>query len=115
MMRLVTWACSLAFLFVAVWLFAAPVAVAAPGRAHEGRAPNSAHEGPSAPADGPVNINTAGVKDLSGLDGIGSKLAQKIVEYREAHGAFKKPEDVRKVRGLGKALWDRNRDRIVVK
>ena len=39
----------------------------------------------------------------------------KIVEYRGAHGAFKRAEDVRKVEGLGDALWERNKDRIVVK
>src|SRR2546428_8783060 len=62
-----------------------------------------------------VNINTASVKQLATLDGIGPKLAEKIVEYRDAHGPFKKPEEVRKVQGLGAGLWEKNRSRIVVK
>lgn len=69
----------------------------------------------SAPVSGKVNINTASVKDLMTLTGVGKKVAEKIVEYRGAHGAFKKAEDVRKVEGLGDALWERNKERIVVK
>ena len=69
----------------------------------------------SAPVGGKVNINTASVKDLMTLTGVGKKVAEKIVEYRGAHGAFRKAEDVRKVEGLGDALWERNKDRIVVK
>ena len=63
----------------------------------------------------PVNINTAGVKELMALDGIGKKVAEKIVEYRDAHGPFKQPRDVRKVDGVGGGLWERNKERIVVK
>lgn len=62
-----------------------------------------------------VNINTADVKALMTLDGVGRKLAEKIVEYRTTHGPFKKPEEVRRVEGLGAGLWERNRDRIVIK
>jgi competence protein ComEA len=69
----------------------------------------------SAPVGTKVNINTASVKDLMTLDGVGKKVAEKIVEYRGAHGAFKKAADLRKVEGLGDALWERNKDRIVVK
>jgi competence protein ComEA len=65
--------------------------------------------------DGPVNINTAGVKQLMTLEGVGQAVAERIVEYRTAHGPFKKPEDVRKVQGLGARLFERNRERIVVK
>jgi len=63
----------------------------------------------------PVNINTADVKGLMALDGIGHKVAERIVEYRTAHGPFKKAEEIRKVNGVGEHLWEKNRDRIVVK
>jgi competence protein ComEA len=66
-------------------------------------------------ADAKVNINTAGAKELSTLEGVGAKVAERIVAYREAHGPFKHPEDLRKVEGIGKGLWERNRERIVVK
>ncbi len=62
-----------------------------------------------------VNINTAGVKELATLDGIRPKVAERIVAYREAHGPFKKPEDLRKVDGVGKAVFERNRERMVTK
>jgi competence protein ComEA len=69
----------------------------------------------AAAGDGPVNINTAGVKELMTLDGVGQKVAEKVVEYRTAHGPFKKPEEIRKVQGIGAGLFEKNRERIVVK
>jgi competence protein ComEA len=66
-------------------------------------------------ADDKININTAGVKDLMTLSGVGRSLAEKIVKYRDEHGLFKKPNDLRKVDGVGAALWEKNRERIVVK
>ena len=65
--------------------------------------------------DAKVNINTAGVKELTTLNGIRPKVAERIVAYREAHGPFKKPEDLRKVEGVGKAMFERNRERVVTK
>ncbi len=62
-----------------------------------------------------VNINTASVKELMTLKGIRHKVAERIVEYRDAHGPFKAPEDLRKVGGIGHGLWEQNRERIVVK
>jgi competence protein ComEA len=62
-----------------------------------------------------ININTASVKDLQKLDGIGRGVAQRIVEYREANGPFKRSEDLRKVEGVGPTTFERNRERIVVK
>ena len=61
-----------------------------------------------------VNINTADVKELMKLAGVHKKTAEKIVEYRQAHGHFKKPEEVVKVDGIGHALFEKNRARIVV-
>ena len=66
-------------------------------------------------ADAKININTASVKQLMGLTGIGHKAAERIVEYRDAHGPFKKPEDLKKVEGVGQGVWERNRDRVVTK
>ena len=62
-----------------------------------------------------VNINTADVKSLMTLTGVGRSLAEKIVKYRDEHGQFRKPNDLRKVEGVGEALWEKNRERIVVK
>jgi len=68
-----------------------------------------------AAADAKVNINTADVKQLMTLQGVGRNLAEKIVQYRDTHGPFKKATDLRKVEGVGDALWERNRERVVVK
>jgi competence protein ComEA len=62
-----------------------------------------------------VDINRAGVKELMTLAGVGRGLAEKIVKYRDEHGVFKRPQDLRKVEGVGDALWEKNRARIVVK
>jgi competence protein ComEA len=62
-----------------------------------------------------VNVNTASVKELMTLEGIGRKLAEKIVEHRKANGPFGKPSDVRKVPGMDADVWLKNRERIVVK
>jgi len=95
-------------LFVSfVWLFPSPAAAAPPGRSEPVQA--------SAPGGDPVNINTADVKELMKLEGVGRKVAEKIVEYREQKGRFQKPEEIRKVEGIGSGLWERNRARIVVK
>lgn len=62
-----------------------------------------------------ININTASAKELQKLEGVGRGVAQRIVEYREANGPFKRGEDLRKVEGIGAATFERNRERIVVK
>jgi len=62
-----------------------------------------------------ININTADVKELMTLTGVGRKVAEKIVEYRDNHGAFKKADELRKVDGVGNGVWEKNRDRVVIK
>lgn len=61
-----------------------------------------------------VNINTAPVAQLKQLERVGLKYAERIVEYREKNGPFTKPEDILKVKGIGKKTWEANKDRIVV-
>jgi len=65
--------------------------------------------------DDKININTADVKELMKLSGVHHNVAERIVKYREEHGPFKKPEDLRKVDGIGGGLLEKNRERIVVK
>lgn len=52
-------------------------------------------------AAGKVNINTASVEQLQLLPRVGPALAQRIVEFRTANGAFKAPEELIAVRGIG--------------
>src|SRR3989338_4005575 len=48
-----------------------------------------------------VNINSADIKAISTLPGIGPKLAQRIVEYRTQNGLFKDKETLKNVPGIG--------------
>jgi competence protein ComEA len=48
-----------------------------------------------------VNVNTAGVAELTQLPGIGEKTAQAIVDFREQKGDFQKVEDLLEVKGIG--------------
>src|SRR6266851_854610 len=69
-------------------------------------------EKPQGDAHAKININTADVKSLMTLTGVGRKVAEKIVEYRDSHGPFKKADEIRKVEGVGNGVWERNRERI---
>ena len=62
-----------------------------------------------------VNINTADVKELMTLTGVGRKVAEKIVEYRDNHGPFKKADELKKVDGVGSGVWEKNRERVVTR
>jgi competence protein ComEA len=60
--------------------------------------------GATAAADGlPVNLNSATVEELDALDGIGPTTAQKIIDYREAHGGFASVDELDQVDGIGPA------------
>jgi competence protein ComEA len=54
-----------------------------------------------ASAAAPINLNTATVGQLETLPGIGKSTAERILEYRDKSGGFKKVEDLMNVRGIG--------------
>ncbi|MGN6654665.1 MAG: ComEA family DNA-binding protein [Rhodanobacter sp.] len=63
----------------------------------------------------PVNINKADARAIAkSLDGIGATRATAIVAWREAHGPFKKVDDLKHIKGLGKATIERNRGAILL-
>lgn len=53
------------------------------------------------PAQGQVNLNTAGLEQLQELPGIGPAMAGRIVAYRQQSGGFQKAEDLMNVGGIG--------------
>ena len=55
----------------------------------------------SGPAGGKVHLSTATVDELDGVDGIGPTLAQRIIEYRDAHGGFRSLAELAQVDGIG--------------
>ena len=63
--------------------------------------------------EGKVNINTATVEELKTLKGVGEKKAEAIIEYRKKNGSFKTKEDLMKVHGIGKKLFESFQERIV--
>ena len=67
------------------------------------------------PATTKVNINTADAPTLESLPGIGPSLAQRIVEYRQAHGPFERIEDVMDVSGIGTATFEGIQDLLTVR
>jgi len=72
--------------------------------------------GSAAAEAGPaININTASVEELTQLDRVGQKYAERIVAYRTENGPFQAPEDIMLVAGIGEKTFEANKDRIVVK
>lgn len=61
-----------------------------------------------------VNLNTADATELTRLPGVGAVTAQRIISFRETHGAFKAIEDLKKVRGIGDKKFARLQDLITV-
>ena len=81
--------------FVALVVFALSMAASAQ------ETPRRSSATSSASASAPVNLNTASVAQLETLPGIGKATAERILEYRQKNGSFKKVEDLMNVRGVG--------------
>ena len=91
----------------ALLVILAVVALAATGTAAEQKAsaPAKAAAPAAATPASPVNLNTATQAQLETLPGIGAKAAQRILEYRQKNGNFKKLEDLMNVKGIGEKAF----------
>jgi competence protein ComEA len=86
---------------------ATPTVVATPGRGVPSNAPTKI-------PGGKINLNTATLAELDTLPGIGPAIAQRIIDYRAQNGDFKTIDDLKKVRGIGDALFNQIKDLIAV-
>jgi competence protein ComEA len=87
-----------------------PVRVTAPAAP---AAPGGAAAGAAAPA-APINLNTATLEQLDTLDGVGPATAQKILDYRRAHGGFGSVDELDQVPGIGEKRLAALRERLRV-
>ena len=72
------------------------------------------YSGTSSSSGDVININTANLEQLMKISGVGKTKAEAIISYREKNGDFKKKEDITKVRGIGKATFEKIKDIIEV-
>jgi competence protein ComEA len=67
-----------------------------------------------ATAAAPVNLNTATAEQLATIPGVGAKTAERIIEYRQKNGGFKKVEDLMNVSGVGEKSFLKMKPLITV-
>ncbi|TKB53788.1 MAG: helix-hairpin-helix domain-containing protein [Nitrospira sp.] len=75
-----------------------PSSAAAPKRFHQGS----------------LDVNQATEQDFDALPGIGPKLAERIMEYRQSVGAFHSLDELRAVKGIGNKKFERIRPLVTV-
>lgn len=63
---------------------------------------------------GLVNINSASLSELNSLPNIGPTRAQAIIDYRNAHGAFKSVDELINVKGIGEATLNKIRQYVTI-
>jgi competence protein ComEA len=85
----------------------APAAASGAGASGSG-APSSGGTGSA--AAGPVHLNTATLEELDALPGVGPVTAQKILDYRQEHGAFTSVDQLDDISGIGPKRLDSLRD-----
>jgi competence protein ComEA len=80
-----------------------------------GQAALAGPEGKAPPSETRVNINAASKAELMKLAGVGPAMAERIIAFREAHGPFKRVQDLEKVEGVGGGVLRKNERRLSVR
>ena len=90
--------------------------IAAPSAKPEAPQPLAAQLSASEQPTPKVNLNLADAETLRrDLFGIGAAKAKAIIAYRESNGSFTVVDELLEVKGIGKSLLEKNRDRLEVK
>ncbi|RON89271.1 ComEA family DNA-binding protein [Pseudomonas fluorescens] len=90
-------------------------AIAAPAVAPQSEKATMVTEGMTASPSEKVDLNGADAVTLQKqLSGVGEAKAKAIVAYRDANGPFASVDELLEVKGIGKAILDRNRDKLEV-
>jgi len=64
---------------------------------------------------GKINPNTADKDMLMDVPGIGTRLAQRIIEYRQQHGAFREIEELKKIERINAYRYEKIKGSFVIK
>lgn len=80
----------------------------------EGRLPGSKSDIGPKPPGRVIDPNIASKADLETLPGIGPVMARRIIDYRRAHGPYKKIADLRKVSGIGRKKLDKMKPYLTI-
>ena len=75
---------------------------------------NNSNNNVSITKNNKININTANVSELKQITGIGESTANKIIDYRQNVGKFKKIEDIKEVKGIGESKFESLKNKITI-
>ncbi|WP_085710794.1 MULTISPECIES: helix-hairpin-helix domain-containing protein [unclassified Pseudomonas] len=102
-------------LIFALLTSASIAAIAAPVAPSDAHKPPLVMDSSATSAVQKVDLNEADAATLQKeLSGIGESKAKAIVTYRETNGPFASVDELLEVKGIGKAILDRNRDKLEV-
>lgn len=64
--------------------------------------------------DKKINLNTATLRELDSLPGIGEELGKRILAYRESKGNFSSIEELKKINGIGQKTFEKLKNLVTV-